>query len=180
MNSTPQTRRSQAVTAAWLRDRTSNNSASHSSITTNPAQQLIARLDGVITTGKGWRARCPAHGGKSVSLAITEGDSGRLLLHCFAGCQVSDVLAAVGLEVSDLFVRRDLQSMTPIERSHLRQAALLPRWKAALEVLVTEANVVLLGAIQLGDGHPLEETDMTRLRVAALRIFDAQEVLHAR
>ncbi|MCW0202852.1 MAG: hypothetical protein OJI74_13385 [Rhodanobacter thiooxydans] len=57
---------------------------------------------------------------------------------------------------------------------------MLPRWRAALDVLVTEASVVLIGANQLGDGQPLEDADLTRLRVAALRIFDAQEVLHAR
>lgn len=145
-----------------------------------PSALLLPLLEGVITTGKGWRARCPAHGGKSASLAITEGDNGTLLLHCFAGCQVHDVLAAVGLQVGDLFVRKDLRNMTPAERSQLRQIALLPRWKAALEVLVTEASVVLIGASHLGDGKPLDDTDLTRLRVAALRIFDAKEVLSAR
>lgn len=172
------TRRSPA--AIGLRHRAHNNSGSQSNVTIDPAQRLLGRLEGVITTGKGWRARCPAHGGKSASLAITEGDGGRLLLHCFAGCQVHDVLAAVGLQVGDLFMRKDLRSMTPAERSQLRQAALLPRWKAALEVLVAEASVVLIGASQLGDGAPLDDTDLSRLRVAALRIFDAQEVLSAR
>ena len=176
--SSPQTQRSPAATG--LRDRKGNTSGAHNTFTVDPAQQLIGRLEGVIKTGKGWRARCPAHGGRSASLAITEGDNGTLLVHCFAGCQVHDVLAAVGLQVGDLFVRRDLRSMSPAERSQLRQAAMLPRWRAALEVLVTEASVVLIGACQLGDGEPLEENDLTRLRVAALRIFDAQEVLHAR
>lgn len=177
--SSPQTRRSPAGKAG-LRDRTHNTSVTNPTTASSPAQQLLPRLEGVITTGKGWRARCPAHGGKSASLAITEGDNGTLLVHCFAGCQVHDVLAAVGLQVGDLFVRRDLRSMTPSERSQLRQAALLPRWKAALEVLVTEATIVLIGACQLADGAPLDDTDMTRLRVASLRIFDAQEVLNAR
>lgn len=172
------TRRSPAATG--LRDRTHNTSATNPITTASPAQQLIGRLEGIITTGKGWRARCPAHGGKSASLAITESDSGTLLLHCFAGCQIHDVLAAVGLQVGDLFVRKDLRSMTPAERSQLRQAALLPRWKAALEVLVTEASVVLIGASHLGDGEPLTDTDLTRLRVASLRIFDAQGVLNER
>lgn len=176
--SSPQTRRSPAATG--LRDRKGNTSGTHITFTVDPAQQLIDRLEGVIKTGKGWRARCPAHGGKSASLAITQGDNGTLLLHCFAGCQVHDVLAAVGLQVRDLFVRRDLHSMSPAERSQLRQAALLPKWRAALEVLVTEASVVLIGACQLGDGAPLDDADMSRLRVAALRIFDAQEVLRAR
>lgn len=144
------------------------------------AADLIGRLEGVIKTGKGWRARCPAHSGKSASLAIAEADNGALLVHCFAGCQVHDVLGAVGLQVGDLFARKDLRSMTPAERSQLRQAAMLPRWRAALGVLATEASVVLIGACQLGEGQPLDDTDLTRLRVAALRIFDAQEVLHAR
>ena len=172
----PQTRRSPAGTG--LRDRTHNTTSTHTTFTVDLAQQLIGRLEGLIKTGKGWRARCPAHGGRSASLAITEGDNGTLLVHCFAGCQVHDVLAAVGLQVSDLFARRDLRSMSPAERSQLRQAAMLPNWRSALEVLVTEANVVLIGACQLGDGAPLDDTDLDRLRVAALRIFDAQEVLH--
>lgn len=144
------------------------------------ATDLIGRLEGTIKTGKGWRARCPAHGGKSASLAINEADNGTLLVHCFAGCQVHDVLAAVGLQVGDLFARKDLRSMSTAERSQLRQAAMLPRWHAALGVLVTEASVMLIGACQLSEGRPLDDADLTRLRVAAVRIFDAQEVLHAR
>jgi hypothetical protein len=144
------------------------------------AVDLTGRLEGVIKTGKGWRARCPAHDGKSTSLTITEADNGTLLVHCFAGCQVHDVLAAVGLQVGDLFARKDLRSMSPTERSQLRQAAMLPRWRAALDVLVTEASVVLIGACQLGDGEPLDDTDLIRLRVAALRVFDCWEVFHAR
>ena len=151
----------------------SNQTSAHGS----PSALLLPRLEGIITTGKGWRARCPAHGGKSASLAITEGDNGTLLLHCFAGCQVRDVLAAVGLQVGDLFVRKDLRSMTPAERSQLRQAALFPRWRAAQDVLATEASVLLIAACQLGDGEPLDETDLTRLRVAALKVFDVVEVL---
>ncbi|MEP6908064.1 MAG: hypothetical protein ABI858_08810 [Pseudoxanthomonas sp.] len=179
MNSPPQIRRTQPG-KGWVRDRTSNNSGSNFSTTVGPAQQIIARLEGVIKTAQGWRAHCPAHGGKSASLAVTEADNGTLLLHCFAGCQVHDVLAAVGLEVSDLFVRKDLRSMSTAERSQLRHAAMLPRWRAALNVLVTEASVVLIGACQLGDGQLLDDTDLNRLRVAALRIFDAQAVLHER
>ncbi len=173
--SQPQIRRSPH--GAGSRSNSRLGGRTHSNINIDPSQQLLGRLEGVITTGKGWRARCPAHDGKSASLAIAQGDNGTLLLHCFAGCQVQDVLAAVGLQVGDLFVRRDLQSMSPGERSQLRQAALLPKWRAALDVLVTEASVVLIGARQLGEGAPLGDTDLTRLKVAALRIFDAQEAL---
>lgn len=146
--------------------------------TASPSALLLPRLEGTIKTGRGWRARCPAHGGKSASLAITEGDNGTLLLHCFAGCSVQEVLAAVSLQISDLFVRRDLRSMTPLERSQLRQAALLPRWRAALDVLATEATVLLIAAGQLSDGAPLNDTDLFRLRTAAVRVLDVVEVLN--
>ncbi|TAM57200.1 MAG: DNA primase [Rhodanobacter sp.] len=172
----PQTRQTQPG-KGWVQGRKDNNSGSNITTIGTPSQLLLPRLEGVIKTGKGWRARCPSHGGKSASLAITDGDNGTLLLHCFAGCPVHDVLGAVGLQVGDLFVRKDLRSMSPAERSQLRQAALLPRWRAALGVLATEANVLLIAACQLGDGEPLDDTDLTRLRVAAVRVFDAVEVL---
>jgi Protein of unknown function (DUF3631)/Toprim-like len=67
------------------------------------AERLLGRLEGVRRSGKGWTARCPAHEDRQPSLSIAEGEDGRLLLHCFAGCPVERVVAAVGLELRDLF-----------------------------------------------------------------------------
>jgi len=65
--------------------------------------QLLNQLDRVKRNGQGkWLARCPAHDDNSPSLAIKEVDD-RILLHCFAGCGVTEVLNAVGLELADLF-----------------------------------------------------------------------------
>jgi hypothetical protein len=50
-------------------------------------------------------ARCPAHDDHDPSLSVTEGGDGRVLLHCFAGCEIGAILAALGLTVVDLFVR---------------------------------------------------------------------------
>ncbi|HXI13705.1 MAG TPA: AAA family ATPase [Thermoanaerobaculia bacterium] len=49
-----------------------------------------------------WKARCPAHDDKTPSLSIGEGDEGRLLLYCFAGCPNDAVVRAVGLSWADL------------------------------------------------------------------------------
>lgn len=173
-----QTRRSAAATG--LQDRGFNNTSGHSTFAIDPAAQLLGRLEGVVKTGKGWRARCPAHGGESASLSVAEADNGTLLVHCFAGCAVHDVLAAVGLEVGDLFQRRDFKTMTPAERSQFRQAAMLPKWRAVLDVLATECRVLLIAGNQLADNIPLSDADLTRLRVACLRVFDCKEALHAR
>ena len=67
------------------------------------ADELLGRLDRVKRNGGGWLARCPAHEDRNPSLSITEGDAGRILLHCHAGCTVEEIVAALGLRVVDLF-----------------------------------------------------------------------------
>ena len=68
-----------------------------------PAQRVLARLDGVRRSGQGWEALCPAHEDRNPSLSIAQGDDGRCLLYCQAGCGLADVLAACGLSERDLF-----------------------------------------------------------------------------
>src|ERR1700730_1080662 len=66
---------------------------------------FIGRLSNVRKSGKGWTARCPAHEDKKNSLSINQGNDGRILLKCFAGCDVNDVCAALNLTVGDLYER---------------------------------------------------------------------------
>src|SRR5207247_914763 len=42
-----------------------------------------------------WVTLCPAHDDRNPSLSITEGDDGRLLLLCHAGCSQEAVIEAV-------------------------------------------------------------------------------------
>lgn len=65
--------------------------------------KVLAKLDGVHGSDPQWTALCPAHEDAKPSLSITEGDGGRVLLHCHAGCKTEDVVAALELEMSDLF-----------------------------------------------------------------------------
>jgi hypothetical protein len=59
--------------------------------------------------GAGFMAHCPgslhAHGDRHESLSISGGRNGRTVLHCWAGCDTQNVLAAVGLRLSDLFTQ---------------------------------------------------------------------------
>ena len=68
---------------------------------TSNAAAIAARLNGT-KRGNGWRAVCPAHDDNNPSLSIMEGQDGRTLLHCFAGCTVEAVVKAAGLTMSDL------------------------------------------------------------------------------
>ena len=69
----------------------------------DPLELLLSRLDKVQGRGSRFKARCPAHNDRGPSLSVTEADDGRILVHCFAGCDVHQVVSAVGLSVSDLF-----------------------------------------------------------------------------
>jgi hypothetical protein len=71
-----------------------------------PVELVLERLERVRRHGSGWIARCPAHEDKNPSLAVSEGRDERALLKCHAGCTVDAILAALGLEMSDLFPAR--------------------------------------------------------------------------
>jgi hypothetical protein len=63
---------------------------------------FIGKLEGVQSTTRGVMAKCPAHDDGSPSLSVAEHD-GKILLHCFAGCALDDICAALGLSPRDLF-----------------------------------------------------------------------------
>jgi hypothetical protein len=140
------------------------------------ADILISRLEGVIKAGSGWRSRCPAHDSKSASLAITETDTGSILVHCFAGCSVHDVLAAVGLQMADLFPER-IKDLSPEGRRAAREALKRNGWAAALGVIARESTVIEVAAHDLAAGKALSVVDHDRLLVACDRIHGAREVL---
>ena len=48
-------------------------------------------------SGASWSARCPGHNDHVASLSVSEGDGGRALLFCHAGCSYQDISAALGL-----------------------------------------------------------------------------------
>src|SRR5215210_2408714 len=73
----------------------------------NPVDLVLDRLEGVKQRGEGYQALCPAHHDRQPSLSVAEGKDGRALLNCFAGCETEDVIEALGLEMKDLFERRN-------------------------------------------------------------------------
>jgi len=78
-------------------------------MSTTPIRRVLDRLadSGLHETGSGWSARCPAHDDSKASLSIAEGEAGRVLLQCHAGCDHKAIVSALGLEEADLFDRDD-------------------------------------------------------------------------
>ena len=65
--------------------------------------EILQLLDGVRGRGEKYMARCPCHDDSTQSLSICAGNDGRILLKCFAGCSTENIVAALGLTMSDLF-----------------------------------------------------------------------------
>ncbi len=66
-------------------------------------KDFLARLEGVRKTSGGWMALCPAHGDEHASLSVREGEGGRILVRCFAGCNAEQIMGALGLSLRALF-----------------------------------------------------------------------------
>ena len=65
--------------------------------------EVLGLLEGVRRNGSGYMARCPAHDDSKTSLSITEGEDGKILWHCMAGCPQE----AVGAILSPSGAKRD-------------------------------------------------------------------------
>jgi hypothetical protein len=134
---------------------------------------LLPRLQGVkggSAVGR-YIARCPAHQDRSPSLTIRLEDDGRILLHCFAGCEPDAVLGAIGLEFSDLFPEPLTREFLP--RIHAPFSPL-----DALKCLTAESSIVAIAASDIVGGKPLDAQDLDRVATAAGRIATALEVIH--
>jgi hypothetical protein len=137
------------------------------------AEAMLSRLDRVKRTGQGrWIARCPAHEDRGPSLSVRELDDGRVLIHCFAGCDPEAVLGACGLTFSDLFHEK-LVDHAPRERRPFSP-------NDVLEAVSFEALVVSVAASSLSRGDPLSESDVNPLRLAAERLEQAAELCRGR
>lgn len=52
--------------------------------------------------GQGYKGLCPLHDDTKPSLSINEGEDGRILVRCMAGCPTDALLSVVGLRMADL------------------------------------------------------------------------------
>lgn len=70
--------------------------------------ELLPYFKGVKKCGNGFMARCPVpgHDDKKPSVHIQLSEDGtRILIHCFAGCTTEEIMSAIGLKMSDLFIK---------------------------------------------------------------------------
>ena len=79
----------------------------------SPIQAVLAKLPDAKRTPQGWRAKCPGHKDTNPSLDVAEGDDGRVLLTCRAGCDSARVVDGMGLGLKNLFPPREPRRQQP-------------------------------------------------------------------
>jgi hypothetical protein len=99
-------------------------------------------------------------------MTIRELDDGRVLLHDFGGDSPAEILAAIGLDFSDLYPPRATGDHTKPERRPFPAADIL-------RAIAFEATIVALAGAAMIAGEPFSQFDKDRLLLAVGRISDA-------
>jgi hypothetical protein len=123
---------------------------------------VISRLAKVKQTGRDtYIACCPNHKDARPSLSIKALPDGRILMHCFAECPISDVLSSIGLQISDLFPEKlgDFKKFSrPFPAADV------------LRAVGFECLVVLTSATKIQNNEEFTSEDRERLATAVNRI----------
>ncbi len=104
---------------------------------------VLAQLDAAGASpsknGQGYKAHCQAHDDEHPSLYVKQGDGGRVLITCRAGCTHAAVLKAHGLKSSDLKSTNGTKPLARLKTSPAGPADPLPsdarmaEWRANLK-----------------------------------------------
>jgi len=101
-------------------------------------------------------------------LSVRETSDGVLLLHCFTGCAPASIVAAIGLQLADLFPRIDEPHAKPKRRPPVPWPDLITRLGHGLMVLIIAIS-------DLERGKTFSSEDLDTLRAAAVAMHDAVE-----
>jgi hypothetical protein len=149
--------------------------------TVNPddkMQHLAGTLERVQWRGTdSFTALCPAHPDRHPSLSVRRGDRG-LLVKCWSGCSVAQVVGALNITVRDLFFDQDADPREIAEarrqRAHERHQREQERRRDGrkLDALREADNL-----IQAADGIDISGWSNVRLDSAINALADAYQLL---
>ena len=128
-------------------------------------ETILDKLDKVRPSGKNqWMACCPAHEDKTPSLGLKELHDGRILINCLAGCGGADIMAAMGLSLSDLYPDGEL-------REWMRGGGSKRQRERKQEVTRhLEEQVLHIASEDRRKGKRLSAADLERERQAFMRL----------
>lgn len=102
--------------------------------------ELLHKLEDVRGSKGSYIARCPVCGGEKPSLKIDEA-GGRILLHCFAGCDAREICGALGISFEELGGKtREREKKDEIQEIRDELAALAGEVKALRQMIASGAH----------------------------------------
>lgn len=121
-------------------------------------ERLLSRLDKVEQLPPRqhqarYRACCPAHDDKKPSLSITLSQSDTILLRCWSGCSVEEVVGAVGMDMQDLFPKDVQAHHVPKERRPFSA-------DQAAKVVAADAMLTAMVISRVRRGDKVSQVDM--------------------
>ena len=132
---------------------------------------LVLSLDRVRKTAPGeWVACCPAHADRSPSLSVKDCGDGRILVHCFAGCEPEAVVGALGFSLADLMPER-----TP-DKTYRRTPF---NALTVAQINSVKAGAAAIAAKDMADGKELSQEDRQALFESAQFIAEAMSYVRA-
>ena len=127
-----------------------------------PAMSITAEDIGRVLNGRysagQWVCRCPSHEDRRASLAVRDGDGGRVLLHCHAGCDPLDVIDA--LKARGLWeapARTGAKPKPPAKPSTDNRGKAAALWRRSRPIQGTVAEMIYLRDVR-GISCPLPAT----------------------
>ena len=132
--------------------------------------EIIGYFEKAYKSGENeYQCLCPAHNDKNASLGVKQLSDGRILINCFAGCGITDILGNVGLSLDDIVPKR-LGDFKPVRKGFNPYSV--------LKTVSHETLLVALASIELSKGKTLPLEDHKRLMLAAERLRQAYSLCH--
>ena len=136
-----------------------------------PIEIVLSALPRYRPTKPGcWMASCPTanhkHGDRNMSLSIREADDGTVLLRCFANCAAGEIVAALGLQLRDLF------PPPPEGLHHIKPKAPAIPWRDVFDALEDDLTACSLAFLDIAAGKPFLPQDARYIAARAANMAD--------
>lgn len=139
---------------------------------------LLNKIDAREKGPGAWSASCPVpghgqgRGDRSRSLSVKQEPDGRILLHCFGGCSVEEILGAIGLDWDSLFPPK------PIEHAKGLRRPFIPA--QVFDIVRQEIGVAAICAADLHASKTVSPSDYERLFLCVERLDDIARSAYGR
>lgn len=130
-------------------------------------ENLLGRVQKAKRSGRdSWIACCPAHQDKNPSMTIREVEEGKLLVHCFAGCSIEEIVSSIGITLADLMPERSPDAIR-------RPSAVPFNARDVMTCIQSDAGLLCVFIASVTKGEKITSEEAANAYKAAARIVAA-------